>query len=230
MRPIRLARVLALVSVLGASIVLTAPVAHAQDCTVTGTEGNDTLVGTEFPEVICGLGGKDTLVALGDDDELYGGDGNDTLSPGAHADYVDGGAGFDGVTYASSLLGGFTIDLEAGTADGPEGNHDTLVSIENATGSSASDLITGDGGKNVLYGLGGDDVILGGAGPDYLYGQAGNDSLSGGDANDNLFGGDGDDGLDGGANTARPPGDSCNGGDHLEGDSAVNCEAETGVP
>ena len=79
------------------------------------------------------------------------------------------------------------------TATGADGN-DTLVSIENVTGSAFDDSITGNGGANVL---------TGGAGHDILSGNDGDDSLSGGDGDDLLNGGAGNDVLDGGAGIDR---------------------------
>jgi Ca2+-binding RTX toxin-like protein len=52
---------------------------------------------------------------------------------------------------------------------------DTLISIENAIGSSFADVIVGNAGANRLVGNGGDDTITGGAGQDILEGGAGND-------------------------------------------------------
>jgi Ca2+-binding RTX toxin-like protein len=52
---------------------------------------------------------------------------------------------------------------------------DTLISIENAIGSSFADLIIGSAGANRLIGNDGDDTISGGAGQDNLEGGAGND-------------------------------------------------------
>lgn len=72
--------------------------------TITGTSGNDTLVGVDSAvESIYGLGGDDVLYG-GDHsapasfevrDSLYGGDGNDYLDGGRESDYLDGGAGND---------------------------------------------------------------------------------------------------------------------------------------
>ncbi|MCB0257758.1 MAG: calcium-binding protein, partial [Anaerolineae bacterium] len=51
---------------------------------------------------------------------------------------------------------------------------DTLVSIENLTGSNvARDWLWGDAGVNTLLGMGGDDVLEGGAGADIIDGGAG---------------------------------------------------------
>ncbi len=58
---------------------------------LTGTEGDDILVGGSD---------ADTLVGLGGDDTLYGGDGDDLLMGGTGHNTLDGGAGNDTVSYA----------------------------------------------------------------------------------------------------------------------------------
>jgi Ca2+-binding RTX toxin-like protein len=90
--------------------------ADPRGCTITGTAGNDRLVGTRRADVICGLGGDDTITGGdGDDaifgdggndrvdggsgkDTLYGDDGDDRLDGGRDADVVEGGAGADRCT------------------------------------------------------------------------------------------------------------------------------------
>ena len=64
-------------------------------CTITGTDGDDTLVGTSGNDVICGLGGNDTLTGLDGRDRLIGGAGADTLSGGSGRDLLKGGRGAD---------------------------------------------------------------------------------------------------------------------------------------
>jgi len=68
-------------------------------------------------------------------------------------------------------------------------NGDSLVGIENLTGSAGTDLLVGNADANVLSGLdgtddlvgyAGDDVLLGGAGRDFLGGYEGHDTLDGG--------------------------------------------------
>ena len=54
---------------------------------------------------------------------------------------------------------------------------DTLVNIENLTGSGFDDSLTGDAGANVLAGLAGNDRLIGGAGNDTLIGGPGADSF-----------------------------------------------------
>jgi serralysin len=126
----------------------------------------------------------DTLISIENaigssfDDSLVGDAGNNVLDGGAGgSDYIDGGAGSDTVSYASSLMG-VMIDLGAQlTWDGKD--HDTLVSIENANGSSFDDQIIGDAGNNVLSGGFGNDILDGGpGGADYIDGGAGSDTVS----------------------------------------------------
>jgi Ca2+-binding RTX toxin-like protein len=64
-------------------------------CTITGTPGPDTLVGTRGNDVICGLGGNDRLDGTLGRDVLWGGPGNDQLDGGANEDTVHGGPGND---------------------------------------------------------------------------------------------------------------------------------------
>ncbi len=153
----------------------------------TGAAGNDTLIGIEnvtgskYDDTLIGDGGANVLSGGAGNDCLSGGAGNDTLEGGAGNDVLDGGAGTDTATYASAG-GAVHVNLATGQATGAAGN-DTLIGIENVTGSKYDDTLIGDGGANVLSG------------------GAGNDTLSGGAGNDTLDGGAGDDVLDGGAGT-----------------------------
>jgi Ca2+-binding RTX toxin-like protein len=156
---------------------------------VTGTSGNDTLTGTAGGDVLSGLDG---------DDNLHGLAGDDTL---------DGGAGADRAWY-DDAASAVTIDLNIATAQATGGSgSDTLISIENLTGSAFNDVLTGDAnsnrldgglGNDTLYGGLGIDYLSGGSGDDLVYGGGGSDVLEGGKANDILQGGQGDDSLDGG--------------------------------
>ena len=135
----------------------------------TGGAGNDILTGSSSDNVLSG-GGQD--------DRLYGMDGNDTLDGGSGADILDGGNGSDTATYASSSAG-VKVDLGlAGTAQAGDGDvlGDTLVNIENLTGSAYDDILIGDSGANVLTGGSGNDTLTGNAGADTLDGGAGSDT------------------------------------------------------
>ena len=63
--------------------------------TIVGTTGNDTLNGTELPDVISPLGGADVINGLGGDDVVCGSDGNDRLMGGAGRDSLFGAKGKD---------------------------------------------------------------------------------------------------------------------------------------
>ncbi len=88
--------------------------------TITGTDGNDTLRGTNGVDVVMGLGGNDTITGGNGDDVVCGGAGDDRLS---------------GENGADVLLGGFGTD----TLDGGNGD-DTLVG-----GPGTDTLITSRG-------------------------------------------------------------------------------------
>lgn len=178
---------------------------------VIGTEYNDTLIGSGVGGYEGGEGNGDIGGGGGNDNLLRGEAGDDILAGHADNDILDGGADSDTVDYSlESGTFAVTVDLGTGMATDTYGNSDTLISIENANGSSFHDILDGDGADNRLSGgmgnddiegHGGDDMLLGDAGNDILAGGAGNDTLNGGQDRDELDGGSGDDVLMGeGAN------------------------------
>lgn len=144
------------------------------------------LVGTEGDDILVGTAEDDTLVGLGGNDTLQGGDGDDLLVGGPGANTLDGGAGSDTVSYADDhvvvpMFSFLMVNLAAQSVSiiGPSaGALDTLVSIENAVGSSGADWLIGGAGDNHLYGGAGDDILNGGGGADVLEGGEGNDALA----------------------------------------------------
>jgi len=105
---------------------------------------------------------------------LYAGVGNNILSGGA-------GAEVDTVSYAYGATAGVAVSLAIGTVQITGGSgSDTLVNIENLTGSSYGDRLTGNTASNSLAGGSGNDTLDGGSGNDVLTGGAGADSLIGG--------------------------------------------------
>jgi serralysin len=148
---------------------------------------------------IGGVHGDDIPDLLGSNDSLFGGPGNDTLRGDRGDDLLDGGAGTDRADY-STARSAVTVDLALTGAQGTGGaGTDTLVGIEEVSGSSHDDHLTGDARANALYGNDGRDWLRGLDGSDSLVGGIGHDRLYGGGGNDWVFGGDGADGLDGGA-------------------------------
>ncbi|OWJ65403.1 calcium-binding protein [Inquilinus limosus] len=130
-----------------------------------GSQGNDTLIGGTDANTLDGGGGNDTL---------FGVDSNDVLRGGAGADHLDGGLDIDTASYFSGTTG-VTVNLATGTGSGGDAQGDTLVSIENLSGSRGNDRLIGAGGANTLQGWNGNDTLQGGAGHDTLTGGAGAD-------------------------------------------------------
>jgi Ca2+-binding RTX toxin-like protein len=169
----------------GANIDLTAG-------TATDTYG-DTDTITDF-EDLRGSRNGDTIRGSGAAENFLGLAGNDTL---------DGRLGIDTADYEwDHVFGGtsgIVASLVTGLVTGTFGDTDTLIDIENITGSIFNDRLTGNGESNILVGRDGDDRILAGLGDDAVFGDGGNDYLDGGGGNDQLDGGAGIDTLIGGA-------------------------------
>jgi Ca2+-binding RTX toxin-like protein len=136
-----------------------------------GEAEGDTLIGIEdvrgsdHDDVLIGDDNDNVLVSAGGDDVLMGRGGDDVLMGGAGADVIDGGEGFDFASYAGSTAG-VTINLETGLVTGGDATGDTLISIENLSGSSHSDVLIGDSGPNVISGHYGNDTLDGRGGID----------------------------------------------------------------
>ena len=140
---------------------------------LTGSANNDQLFGDGNANVLDGGDGNDLLAGGGGADTLLGGEGDDVLRGGGGNDVTDGGEGSDTADF-SDIGSSVTADLASGTAtyQGPNGAvADTLVNIENLTGSSNDDVLSGDAGNNVIGGGLGNDVLLGGDGDDVLRGD-----------------------------------------------------------
>ncbi|OYU33883.1 MAG: hypothetical protein CFE35_17885 [Novosphingobium sp. PASSN1] len=129
----------------------------ADDDNLQGLGGDDTLSGADGNDILDGGAGND---------RLKGGRGNDTLTGGEGNDLIDGSSGADKVTYATALAG-VRVNLAIADAQQTVGaGTDTLISIENVTGSAFDDRLTGNDGNNTLDGLGGLDRMAGGLGND----------------------------------------------------------------
>jgi Ca2+-binding RTX toxin-like protein len=159
---------------------------------VTGTDRDDTIVGSSQFNGLDGGQGNDFLDGKEGDDTLSGSFGHDTLYGGSGNDFLDGGLGDDflyGDDGNDILTGGYGgNDL----LDGGFGN-DYITG-----GFEGDDTLYGGYGDDTLDGVDGNDFIEGGYGDDTLYGRDGSDTLHGGDGNDWLNGGGGKDTLAGG--------------------------------
>ena len=157
---------------------------------LTGSAFNDGLFGDAGANILSGLAGDDVLSGGAGNDTLSGAAGNDNLNGGIGNDTLDGGAGSgDEVTYGGATAG-VTVNLAIATAQNTIGaGIDTLVGIENLTGSNLNDTFTGNADANILIGQAGDDTLNGGAGDetaarrgrvqDILNGGMGNDIIAG---------------------------------------------------
>ena len=186
---------------------------------ITGDTTDNTLYGGNSDDVIMASGGDDTVIAMdgkdqvfggvghdvlsggGDNDEIYGSlgddilngdDGDDYLVGGLGNDVIDGGVGIDTASYESAVAG-VNIYLMFSGVDTLGSGIDTLLNIENLTGSTHDDRLIADGNNNVLTGGDGADVLKGKGGNDIFYGGNGNDKMVGGSGNDTMFGGAGSD-------------------------------------
>ena len=166
---------------------------------VTGSNGDEDLIGSAGRDHVFGLGGRDRIYALAGDDFLYGGAGNDLLDGGAGADEMHGGEGDDiyrvdnpgdlvteeaspgvdagGTDYVqtriSYTLPNFVERLEMqGTSDISGIGNGLANSLK---GNAGNNVLTGRAGIDTLYGLDGNDILIGGLDKDYLYGGAGAD-------------------------------------------------------
>jgi Ca2+-binding RTX toxin-like protein len=131
----------------------------------SGADGADTLIDIEFAR-----GGDlaDTLTGNSGKNFFWGGLGADTINGGAGNDW----AGYDFASGAvtatlTDAVGGHT----GGSSSGADGV-DTLIDIENLSGSDFNDTLTGNSQNNWLRGGKGADVLNGG-------GQDSSDWLSG---------------------------------------------------
>lgn len=133
-----------------------------------------------------------TLVGSAADQTINGGSFDDVLSGLGGADTLNGASGKDTATYAAATSG-VNVYLQYTGIDTGGAGIDTLISIENLTGSAFNDRLIGDASDNVLTGGAGDDIIKGKGGNDTFYGGDGTDRLTGGAGDDIMSGGAGND-------------------------------------
>jgi Ca2+-binding RTX toxin-like protein len=133
----------------------------------------ENLIGSSYNDTLTGNSGDNLFRGRGGDDLLVGAAGNDTASYESAFGEV--------VVTLTDGSGGQT----GGSSAGADGN-DTLVDIENVTGSDFDDDIFGNSGANYLRGGGGSDILQGGAGNDTLDGGDDRDMASYIDATDSV--------------------------------------------
>ena len=193
-------------------------------CTISGTTGDDNLVGTTENDVICGDAGDDTIGGDSGDDVIYGGAGDDTIHGRGGADLIAGGSGNDRVSAGDGqdvVMGEAGNDTLSGGARADQVNGGSGDDV--SYGRSGRDYLTDPRGNDVMFGGPGRDQVNGAAGTDRVYGGTGSDRVSGGTGNDQVFGGTGWDQLAGG--TGR---DRCDGG--VGRDIGHSCGLQTRIP
>ena len=157
------------------------------DCTITGTRGSDSLVGTSGDDVICGLDGDDFIDGKAGNDLIYAGFGEDVVAGRTGDDTIYGGPGNDfilGHRGDDTIYGGLSNDRLYGG-----GGDDTIW------GGAETDEIYGEADNDILYGNDGPDKIHGGQGDDIIYGGDGDDTIRGNAGADTIYPGAGSDAV-----------------------------------
>lgn len=169
-----------------ANVVVTSAIYNVENITgsnesdrITGDAQNNRLIGLDGSDLIYGGAGNDYIdggyTYWYDNDQLYGEGGNDFLIGSRDDTYIDGGVGTDTVSYRGESR---SVLINLATGVGYHGYYnssygtwdyaDTLISIENAQGSSWNDTIIGNSGNNTITGGAGNDMLNGGTGTDMV--------------------------------------------------------------
>jgi Ca2+-binding RTX toxin-like protein len=117
--------------------------------------------------------------------DLTGNARGNTLLAGKGNNVIHGAGGLDTVSYESGASNGVTVSLALTSAQATGGSgSDTLLDIDNVTGTGFADKLTGSTGANALSGGFGNDSLYGGTGIDTMTGGDGADIYSVQDAGD----------------------------------------------
>ena len=160
------------------------------DHSIVGTPYADVIVGTPYADYLTGGLGDDILCGRGGDDTIDGNDGNDEIQGNDGDDTINGGRGSD------LLMGDIGDDVIRGGS-----GHDRLQGGEGddiLNGGAGHDVVAGGPGDDLVRGAGGNDELSGGDGSDRLLPDAGDDTVDGGEGRDRLYGGSGRNVLNGG--------------------------------
>jgi Ca2+-binding RTX toxin-like protein len=145
----------------------------ATDNQIVGTSGADTLLGTDFPDLIFGGLGDDRLESSSSSDTLYGGQGNDTYVVKGPADIIIERPGEGNDTVITSVP--YTLPENVETLQLAPGAIATLTSSRSGgtlIGNEFGTLLVGGAGKDTLIGGLGDDILQGGVGDTAVFRDA----------------------------------------------------------
>jgi Ca2+-binding RTX toxin-like protein len=174
---------------------------------ISGTEGDDLLVGTSAPDRITAFGGNDVLIGGRGNDVLDGGSGNDTyiFNLGDGVDTIIDKAFVNArnvIEFGAGItLADLSLAAEGNTLIINVGNSGDALRLEgfdpeDVFGERAVDIFRFADGTAVRYeqlitmkefifsGTAGDDVITGTSLDDIIKGNTGNDTIYGGSGND----------------------------------------------
>ncbi|MEQ1088290.1 calcium-binding protein [Acinetobacter seifertii] len=100
---------------------------------------------------------------------------NNQIWSSSQNDIIDGRNGIDTVVY-SNAKSAVTVNLSSIVVQSTGGSgSDTLINVENLTGSKYNDVLTGNSGANVLDGGLGNDTLIGDKGNDtYIFSRGSN--------------------------------------------------------
>lgn len=157
-----------------------------ENLTIVGTDGGDVVATGSGNDVINSGNGRNYTAPGAGDDTVIGGTGYDSFRGSEGSDYYDGAEGHDDYIQYGSSPSGVNIDLSMGLFSGGYADGDTLVNIEQVTGSFYADILIGGNANVQLSGGDGNDIVTGGTGHDVLYGNAGVDIVNGGAGDDLL--------------------------------------------
>ncbi|WP_112662346.1 calcium-binding protein [Microvirga flavescens] len=143
---------------------------------ISGTDGDNNLVGSIYDDIISGKKGNDYLLGQSGNDTLYGELGDDRLDGGAGADHLEGGLGNDTyeVDSADTIVERANEGYDTVVASFDFTLQDNIEALTAKSGSAAvrltgnagANTITGNELANIIDGKGGADLMAGGFGDD----------------------------------------------------------------
>lgn len=162
---------------------------------INAGSGDDTIIGSDFGDMIYGHYGNDRIYTGSGDDTVNAGSGADVIHLSDGNDVIDGAHGSDYIVLDNAKHS-VTVDLSAGFArstysgDRAQIGENWINRIENVHGSNY---------KDVIYGNALDNFASGRNGNDHFDLRDGDDQAFGGNGYDTFIEGRGNDYYDGGA-------------------------------